>query len=93
MPTEETTIDCTPTWEQITPVIIQGLQSDRFEAIKDSTSELTRCAQLADRYNKLTKHLSCVFRVLGAAADAGESGEILEPELCEEARSLILELS
>lgn len=49
------TIDCTPTWEGILPLLIHGLENGSPTARAAVMEELTRMAQLADRYVAQTK--------------------------------------
>lgn len=44
------TIDCTPTWEGILPLLIHGIESGSPTARASVTEELIRMAKLADRY-------------------------------------------
>ena len=50
------TIDCSPTWEGILPVLLEGLKSDNNEIYRNNMEELQRMAQLADAYNKMVKN-------------------------------------
>lgn len=49
------TIDCTPTWSGILPVLIALLQNSRTR--KDGTIELERMAKLADKYVQAQKQM------------------------------------
>lgn len=49
------TIDCTPTWEGILPLLIHGIESGSPTARAAVMEELTRMAKLADRYVAQTK--------------------------------------
>jgi hypothetical protein len=49
------TIDCTPTWEGITPYLIILLKDGDREGQKTAEVELKRMAQLADLYVKSQK--------------------------------------
>lgn len=49
------TIDCTPTWEEILPMLIRLLNSDKTEARQCAHDELLKMAKIADHYNKLVK--------------------------------------
>jgi len=49
------TIDCTPTWEGVLPLLLEGLKSDSNEVYSNNMEELRRMAQLADAYNELIK--------------------------------------
>lgn len=49
------TIDCTPTWEGILPLLLEGLKSESNEVYRNNMKELRRMAQLADAYNKRIK--------------------------------------
>jgi hypothetical protein len=42
------TIDITPTWESVTPILIAALRSGTFEGQRIATEELLRMARLAD---------------------------------------------
>jgi hypothetical protein len=42
-------IDATPTWEEITPALIEMINGDNEEAAKNAMVELRRMSQLADR--------------------------------------------
>jgi hypothetical protein len=55
------TIDMTPTWAAIAPVIAAALE-DGTEAGKDAArTELRRMAQLADRTNELAEALDAII--------------------------------
>lgn len=49
------TIDCTPTWESVLPVLLKGLESDKFEIRQGTIVELTRMAKLANKYVESVK--------------------------------------
>lgn len=44
------TIDMTPTWEGLLPVLLLLLQGETLDSRKVATDELTRMAKLADLY-------------------------------------------
>lgn len=50
------TIDITPTWRGILPVLVElATRATTVEAMKDAEAELRKMAQAADRYNALAK--------------------------------------
>ena len=51
------TIDITPTWEAVTPILIMTLQQNTasLEAIEITQKELNRMAKLADNWVKHVK--------------------------------------
>lgn len=46
------TIDATPAWVAIVPLLIAALQSENYEAQESAEHELFRMAQAADRWNE-----------------------------------------
>jgi len=50
MPATRETIDCTPTWEGILPILVTGLLDGNDTAKQIAKEELRRMAQLADAY-------------------------------------------
>ena len=53
MPTYE---DCTPTWEAMTPFMINTIQNGEDpKNVEDIKGELLRMARLADKYNEAAK--------------------------------------
>jgi len=55
------TIDMTPTWEAVTPILVVTLQSTRDpEAIDIAQKELTKMAKLADKWVKHVKETESV---------------------------------
>jgi len=52
------TIDMTPTWEAVTPILVVTLQSTRDpEAIDIAQKELTKMAKLADKWVEHVKEM------------------------------------
>lgn len=49
------TIDCTPTWEGILPIILNVLEDGSEKVKDDMKKELKRMAQIADKYVELQK--------------------------------------
>lgn len=48
--------DCTPTWEAMTPFMINTLRrGEDPKSIEDITGEIQRMARLADKYNEAVK--------------------------------------
>ena len=55
------TIDMTPTWEAVTPILVVTLQSTRDpEAIDIAQKELTKMAKLADKWVNHVKETESV---------------------------------
>tara|TARA_R100001440_G_scaffold32628_1_gene51321 strand:- start:252 stop:425 length:174 start_codon:yes stop_codon:yes gene_type:complete len=55
------TIDMTPTWEAVTPILVVTLQSTRDpDAIDIAQQELTKMAKLADKWVKHVKETESV---------------------------------
>lgn len=48
-------IDCTPTWEGILPLLIEGLKNKNRQVYENSMEELKRMARLADKHNSALK--------------------------------------
>lgn len=44
------TIDFTPTWQAVLPIMIAAIENGTFEGRKLAIAELNRMASLADRY-------------------------------------------
>ena len=55
MTTEAATIDVTPTWQAVLPILFAALEDGTDEGKKIAREELRRMAQAADRYNELSK--------------------------------------
>jgi hypothetical protein len=51
------TLDLTPTWKQVLPILLEGLKSERQEARDASLHELNRMAEICDAYKELTEGL------------------------------------
>lgn len=50
------TIDATPTWEAIMPILLTVLEGNATPTAKDvAREEIMRCAQIADEYIASTK--------------------------------------
>lgn len=49
------TIDCTPTWEGVLPLILEGLKSENTTTYYNTMRELRNMAKAADKYNELMK--------------------------------------
>lgn len=49
------TVDITPTWRGVLPILIAGLQDGSREGQRIARIELERMADLADRCNEQTK--------------------------------------
>lgn len=49
------TIDVTPTWTDVLPVLLAAIEDGTFEGQKVAREELFRMAELADRYVDLSK--------------------------------------
>jgi hypothetical protein len=49
------TIEATPTWSALLPVLIQAADSDRFETRQAAMDQLERMAELADAYLAIVK--------------------------------------
>lgn len=49
------TINCTPTWEGVLPIIISGLKDGSDATYKNMMEELRNMAKTADKYNELIK--------------------------------------
>lgn len=60
MTTEIKTIDVTPTWSAILPMLIMVLQDGTPQGQAEATAELRRMAQLADRYVAAQQELSAL---------------------------------
>ncbi len=58
------TIDLTPTWESLIPIIIAVLQDGTEAGKKEVTEELTRMAQIADRFVEVEKHTKKRIEIL-----------------------------
>ena len=46
-------IDCTPTWSNVLPILLELVQNPKTHT--DATIELERMAELADRYVSMVK--------------------------------------
>lgn len=58
------TIDCTPTWEGILPLLLDLNQNDKLEVRKTALAELNRMAKIADQYVLLQnkeKNIKAIF--------------------------------
>jgi len=55
MTTETKTYPIIPSWSSILPMLIQAVDSDRFESRKAARAELERMAELADAYLAIVK--------------------------------------
>ena len=77
------TIDITPTWTAITPVLCRVLESGTYDGVKVATQELMRMAELADRYNHMIKRMGEAaareYLATYGAADLAESSEGAAP--------------
>lgn len=51
------TIDITPTWSEILPLILMALDSGKADGVKTAIGELNRMAECADRWNNHVKEL------------------------------------
>lgn len=71
---EPTTIDVTPTWRAILPMLLAAHGSNSFPAIKEAETELLRMADFADLYVTLAKYDGDTIRAMLNAA-AKEGGE------------------
>jgi tryptophanase len=49
------TIDVTPTWESILPILLMTIENGTSRGRKVAIEELTRMAQIADKYVALSK--------------------------------------
>lgn len=50
-----TTIDATPTWRAVLPLLLAVVKDGSDEGRKDAIAELTRMASAADQYNALQR--------------------------------------
>lgn len=50
-----TTIDTTPTWESVLPLLFEFLQSDKPQVVANAKAEITRMAKTLDQYNAEAK--------------------------------------
>lgn len=55
MTTETSTIELTPTWQAVLPILLVTLESGAEEDKKIARKELRRMAEAADRFNELSK--------------------------------------
>lgn len=59
-----TTIDITPTWSGLWPVLVElATNATTAEAMKDAEAELAKMAKAADRYNAIAKAWSAQDRL------------------------------
>jgi len=49
------TIDCTPTWEGILPLLLTAMRDGTMEGMRLAGEELRRMARLADDYNEVVR--------------------------------------
>lgn len=49
------TIDITPTWKSILPILIAGIKDGTCEGRQIAIEELARMAEAADKYNESVK--------------------------------------
>lgn len=69
MTEERTTIDVTPTWAGLLPVLLAIIQDGTSEGQRNAREELRRMAQAADRWNKAAKHLRPLLDEHAQASD------------------------
>jgi hypothetical protein len=49
------TCEIIPSWAGVLPLLVEAAQSNSFQARRDAMAELTRMAELADRYVSFVK--------------------------------------
>lgn len=72
--TEPVTIDMTPTWAAVLPILLAGLEKGTAQGRKMSREELARMAQAADQANAAWKaHGALLAAVEAIVEEAGPS--------------------
>ena len=76
------TYDITPTWSAITPLLCNAIEFGSPKGVRAATEEITRMADLADRYNHMIQRMgeAAAREYLETYGDKGEAAADLAGE-------------